>query len=253
MKRWWIGCSGFSYKHWKGSFYPEGVPQKKWFEYYCESFNTVELNVTFYRVPPLETFKSWYSRSPEEFRFTVKAPRLITHYKKFKNITSEVQDFYTIVNRGLGHKLGTVLFQLHPRFEFSEENLALVLKHLDGGFTNVIEFRHATWWNPTVYKEFKKQGVTFCGISYPNLPDDVLKTAPAVYYRFHGVPQLYKSSYKIDKLEQVASDIRSTRGVEDVYAYFNNDIDVFAIHNARALQSIVGQEIQHTHRTTLVL
>src|SRR5688572_24490259 len=112
MKTWLIGCSGFSYKHWKNRFYPEGLPQKKWFEYYCEHFNTVELNVTFYRVPKPETFKSWYDRSPRGFKFTVKAPRLITHYKKFRNITTEIQDFYNIVLNGLGDKLGSILFQL---------------------------------------------------------------------------------------------------------------------------------------------
>ncbi|MBT1702391.1 DUF72 domain-containing protein [Chryseosolibacter indicus] len=240
MKKWWVGCSGFSYKHWKGKFYPDNVPQKKWFEYYCENFNTVELNVTFYRVPTLETFKSWYTRSPEDFRFTVKAPRLITHYKRFKNITSEVQNFYGLVREGLADKLGTVLFQLHPKFEYSEANLELLLKHMDPSYNNVIEFRHASWWSAHVYKELKKANVTFCSISYPGLPDDVLKTASVMYYRFHGIPQLYLSSYNEEELSSIISDIKRQRGVEEVYIYFNNDIDVHAIHNARTVQQLAG-------------
>lgn len=240
MKKWWVGCSGFSYKHWKERFYPKEVPQRKWFEYYCEHFNTVELNVTFYRVPTLETFKGWYHRSPDEFSFTVKAPRLITHYKRFKNITTEVHDFYNLVKEGLGDKLGTVLFQLHPRFEYTEEHLMLLLKHLDPAFNNVIEFRHASWWNEAIYKELKQNNITFCSISYPGLPGTVLKTASVIYYRFHGVPQLYLSSYSDEALTQVVNGIKPLRGVDEVYVYFNNDIDVHAIHNAKKVQQLTG-------------
>jgi uncharacterized protein YecE (DUF72 family) len=242
MKNWLIGCSGFSYKHWKGRFYPKDVPQKKWFEYYCQHFNTVELNVTFYRVPKPAVFKSWYERSPNNFRFTVKAPRLITHYKKFKNITDEITRFYDIVSENLEDKLGSVLFQLHPRFEYSEENLELLLDHMDPAFTNVIEFRHASWWRENVYKALRKRQITFCSISYPGLPDDVVKTAPVVYYRFHGVPQLYLSSYSTQTLADVTAQIRALRGVNDVYIYFNNDIDVHAIHNARVVQTLVNSK-----------
>jgi uncharacterized protein YecE (DUF72 family) len=243
MKTWYVGCSGFSYKHWKGRFYPDDVPQRKWFEYYCEHFNTVELNVTFYRVPPPETFKGWYDRSPEDFRFTVKAPRLITHYKKFKNITTEVENFYRTVSKGLKEKLGTVLFQLHPRFEYTEENLDMLLKHLDSGFANVVEFRHASWWSQKVFTALKKNHITFCSISYPGLPDDVVKTAPVMYYRFHGVPKLYFSSYKQAALARITEVIMAQRGVQDVYVYFNNDIDVAAIRNAKVIQQLAGAGI----------
>ncbi len=245
MKNWLIGCSGFSYKHWKGRFYPEDVPQRKWFEFYCQHFNTVELNVTFYRVPKPAVFKDWYERCPDNFRFTVKAPRLITHYKKFRNITDEIDKFYDIVYENLRDKLGSVLFQLHPRFAYSEENLQLLLGHMDPAFTNVIEFRHASWWSETVYKALRKRQVTFCSISYPNLPDDVIRTAHSVYYRFHGVPQLYLSSYNTETLSAITAKIRALRGVNDVYIYFNNDIDVHAIHNARIVQALVKNK-SHT-------
>jgi uncharacterized protein YecE (DUF72 family) len=242
MKSWYIGCSGFSYKHWKGRFYPEEVPQKKWFEYYCQHFNTVELNVTFYRVPKPEVFRSWYERSPKEFKFTVKAPRLITHYKKFKNITTEIQNFYDIVSTNLDNKLGSVLFQMHPRFAYTEENLELLCSHLDPAFTNVIEFRHISWWQNDVYKTLKKNNITFCSISYPGLPDTVIKTAPAMYYRFHGVPKLYLSPYSKEQLAIISKAIKTQRGVTDVYIYFNNDIDVHAIDNAKTVQHLVNRK-----------
>lgn len=243
MKNWWIGCSGFYYKGWKDKFYPPGMPQRKWFEFYCEHFNTVELNVTFYRFPKLEDLKGWFKRSPDDFKFTVKANRLITHYKKFSNVKRETNDFYNTVSKGLGEKLGTVLFQLHPRIEYSEENLDRILETLDASFANVLEFRHESWWRTDVMKILKENNIAFCGISYPSLPDQVVKTSPIMYYRFHGVPHLYLSSYSEVKLRQISEDIKRYRGVEDVFCYFNNDIEVAAVSNAQTLQRIVSPSL----------
>src|SRR3954467_2196168 len=108
MLSWHTGCSGFHYHHWKNIFYPEGLPQREWFEYYCTQFNTLELNVTFYRFPNAALFKSWYKRSPETFSFSVKAPRLITHYKKFNDVKSLLTDFYGVTYNGLNEKLGCI-------------------------------------------------------------------------------------------------------------------------------------------------
>jgi uncharacterized protein YecE (DUF72 family) len=240
MKNWWIGCSGFYYKSWKGKFYPEGLAQRKWFEFYCNSFNTVELNVTFYRFPKLQDLKGWFDRSPMDFKFTVKAPRLITHYKRFHNAKRETQDFYETVNKGLREKLGCVLFQMHPQTEYSEENLDRILQTLDTSFVNVLEFRHESWWRESVYRTLRKHKLTFCSISYPGLPDDVIKTAPVLYYRFHGVPQLYLSSYSKKALAKISEELKHVRGVTDVYCYFNNDIEVAAVRNAYELQKMVS-------------
>jgi uncharacterized protein YecE (DUF72 family) len=240
MKKWWIGCSGFYYKHWRDRFYPKGLPQSKWFEFYCEYFNTVELNVTFYRFPTLQALQGWFDRSPDDFRFTCKAPRLITHYKRFNDSKSLADNFYETIDKGLKSKLGTVLFQLHPRMEYSEENLQKILDTVDTSFSNVIECRHETWWNAKAKSVLKEHDISFCGISYPNLPDEVVKTSPVMYYRFHGVPQLYLSPYSETKLRIIAEKINSFRKVEDVYCYFNNDIEVAAIANARTLQDIAG-------------
>ena len=109
---WHIGCSGFYYPDWKLKFYPEGLPQSKWFEYYSSKFNTLELNNTFYRFPQIAALQTWYRRSPASFLFSVKAPRLITHYNKFENSQPLLTDFYTAISAGLKEKLGCVLFQL---------------------------------------------------------------------------------------------------------------------------------------------
>lgn len=240
MKTWWIGCSGFHYEHWKEKFYPAGLPQTKWFEFYCQYFNTVELNVTFYRFPRLNDLEKWFNRSPQDFRFTCKAPRLITHYKKFNECKSLASQFYATLAKGLKDKLGVVLFQLHPRMEFSDENLERILSTLDLSFHNVIEFRHSSWWNDGVKNALKEHNISFCGISYPSLPDEIVKTSPVLYYRFHGVPQLYLSPYSETKLRLIDEKINSFRKVRDVYCYFNNDIEVAAIANARTLQRIEG-------------
>src|ERR1700744_2823019 len=121
------GCSGFSYKEWKGSFYPEGTPAKAWFEYYCSRFPTLELNVTFYRFPKAETFQSWYDRSPEGYVFAVKAPRLITHLKQFNDVGRLQQDFYEAAKKGLKNKLGPLLYQLPAKTEYKPATLRRIL------------------------------------------------------------------------------------------------------------------------------
>lgn len=233
MKRWWIGCSGFYYKHWRDKFYPAGLPQRRWFEFYCEHFDTVELNVTFYRYPKLAALRGWYDRSPGHFRFTVKAPRLITHYRKFQHAHREAADFYDLVGNGLQDKLGCVLFQLPPSLTYSPQALENIVHTLDPAFTNVVEFRHESWWNATVFQSLKVLGITFCGISYPALPDQVVRSVPVLYYRFHGVPKLYASSYSASMIKQVSGQMQKFRGIRDVFVYFNNDIHAAAIRNAR--------------------
>jgi uncharacterized protein YecE (DUF72 family) len=149
-----------------------------------------------------------------------------------------MHDFYDTITKGLGNKLGSVLFQLHPRIVYSEEKLVQIIEALDNGFENVIEFRHPTWWRPDVLNALKQNSISFCGISYPDLPDDVMKTAATMYYRFHGVPKLYLSSYTDQQLVHVVSQIKKSRKINNVYIYFNNDIEVAAVKNARTVQQL---------------
>ena len=112
--KWEIGCSGFHYKEWKGIFYPESLPQKEWFKFYAEKFNTLELNVTFYRFPVSKSLEAWYDSRPANFSFAVKAPRLITHYKKFSDCSHLIDDFYTLITKGLKDKLDPSCFNCRP-------------------------------------------------------------------------------------------------------------------------------------------
>ena len=215
---------------------------RRWFEFYSQHFQTLELNVTFYRFPQLSFLQNWYAQSPAEFIFSVKAPKLITHYKQFNNCQQLLADFYNTTANGLAEKLGPVLFQLPPRLAYEPGRLARILDSLDPAFINVLEFRHTSWWQPAVYEVLRQRGVSFCGQSHPLLPAAVVSTAPTLYYRFHGVPDLYRSPYSADFLGHVLGQVQAVAGLESAYCYFNNDIDASAIGNAQQLLAMRGRE-----------
>lgn len=231
---WHIGCSGFHYKHWKGTFYPEGLPQRRWFEHYASQFKTLELNVTFYRFPQLSTLQKWYGDAPADFRFSVKAPKAITHFKQFHGTADMLTSFYQTIKSGLQEKLGPVLFQFPPRFHYDEERLARVISQLDPAFDNVLEFRHPGWWRDDVFEQLRQRGISFCGMSHPDLPDEPIVTGPVAYYRFHGVPELYRSAYSDETLQGFVSKTEELKP-DNVWCYFNNDAAVAAIPNAKSL------------------
>lgn len=242
MVQWHIGCSGFHYKHWKEIFYPKGTPQRIWFEYYCEHFNTLELNVTFYRFPDISVFKGWYQRSPRDFSFSVKAPRLITHYKKMNDCEKLIDDFYVTVEDGLKEKTGCLLFQFPPRFNFTPERLDKIIKNLNPRFPNVVEFRHSSWWNAEVYKSLGKNKITFSGMSHPSLPETIVENTSLFYYRMHGVPQLYHSPYALEYLKSFVNEIDSSRKIKNAFIYFNNDVGGNAVKNAKEMIELVDKE-----------
>ena len=242
VMQYWIGCSGFHYKDWKGVFYPDKLPQSKWFEYYSTLFNTLELNVTFYRFPQLKFLENWYDKSKSEFQFSVKAPRLITHYKKFSGTESMLEDFYGTIRSGLKEKLGCVLFQLPTQSAFSLSYLETIVASMDKSFDNVIEFRIADWWNKKVYDLLSSNNISFCGISYPKLPDEIIANMETVYYRFHGVPKLYWSSYDNSFLQKVADTVCHAKKIKNCYLYFNNTASMAAIENGKWLNEYLQLE-----------
>ncbi len=237
---WNIGCSGFYYKHWRETFYPAKLAMSKWFDYYTRHFNTLELNVTFYRFPQLPFLVNWYNKSPAHFRFAVKAPRAITHFKKFTACADLLQSFYATINDGLQEKLGPVLFQTPPNYNFTEAKLEKIINALDPAFNNVLEPRHVSWWQPEVISILGQHQISFCGMSHPSLPDEVVQNTPLVYYRFHGHEQLYRSGYERAHLEKIANQISRNKHTKQAWLYFNNDVDTHAIYNARQMMDIAG-------------
>jgi uncharacterized protein YecE (DUF72 family) len=135
----YIGCSGYYYPAWKPGFYPDDLPKSKWFKFYSEQFNTLELNNTFYKFPTTASLKKLYHSAPADFVFSIKVPRLITHYKQMNDCHNQLLDFYTSVHEGMKEKTGAILFQLPARFSFTEDRLENIIKALNPSFSNVVE------------------------------------------------------------------------------------------------------------------
>jgi uncharacterized protein YecE (DUF72 family) len=235
-----VGCSGWFYWHWRGSFYPEEIPRTEWFRHYAENFDTVELNAPFYSWPTLATVKTWIQQAEhsDTFVYTVKVSELITHVKKFARTRELVLDFGFIADL-LGPRFGCFLFQLPPSFTFTAARLRAIVSQLDPARRNVVEFRHRSWWNDSVYRAFKNHGIIFCSCSGPRLPDELVRTADDIYVRFHGTSRWYRHDYTADELTSWAQRIRES-GAHQSWIYFNNDRDGHAIKNAKQLLSLLS-------------
>jgi uncharacterized protein YecE (DUF72 family) len=233
-----IGCSGWFYWHLKGSFYPTQMPTKDWFSHYAEHFRTVELNTPFYSWPTIGGVKAWSTQAEgRDMVYTVKVSELITHINKFEGTATLVRDFGYIADL-LGPRMGCFLFQLPPSYDYSPDRLHAILEQLDPSRRNVIEFRHASWWNEDVYGAFREAGAIFCSCSGPRLPDPVIRTADDIYIRFHGIEHWYRHDYSHGELMDWAHKIRDANA-KRVWIYFNNDFDGYGIKNATMLRDII--------------
>lgn len=233
---WRIGCSGFGYNEWDEFFYPAGLLPEDRLAYYARFFDTLELNVSFYRFPGKIFLRNLAAKVPPHFRFVIKAPRSITHIKQMNGVQEDLALFYKNVREGLGNYLGTVLFQFPPAFSYSDERLELLIYQLDNSVNNVIEFRHGSWWNTYVYDTLAKHRICFCSVSHPAMPNEVIVNTSFVYYRFHGVPKRYYSIYEEAFLQNITDAIRLHPDVEHSYMVFNNTATRAAIENAAFLQ-----------------
>ncbi len=239
-KRYYIGTSGWNYKHWKKYFYPEDIRIKDWFGYYCKYFNTVEINYSFYRWPKEETIRKWYDRAPAGFKYTIKAPRTISHTKRFKEPAEYLHRFYSLTSN-LRSKTGCHLFQAPPNFEYNEKNLERIINFLDNmdhRRKNIVEFRHRSWWNERIYRIFEDQNVVFCTVAGLSMPEDVVVTSDVAYFRFHGDD--YSTLYTEDEIEAYAQKMEDISS-RFIYAYFNNDYNAYASRNAQTLKKVLGE------------
>ena len=235
-----IGCSGFSYRHWRGTFYPEGLAQKEWFTHYCSIFSSVELNVTFYRTPSQETFRRWYQQSPPNFAFTLKGSRYITHVKRLMESEAPLDKLFAPA-RELREKLQVVLWQFPPQFKCNlqrlEEFLGLIERYQ---LRSTLEFRNESWLCPEVVELCEARNVSLCMADWPPYLDETPLTADFVYLRRHGLQGSYNGNYSSPELEKDARRIEHylKKGL-DVFIYFNNDAGGAAPINAIELAEIV--------------
>jgi len=229
-----IGCSSFQESRWKGIFYPEDLPRRRYFEYYATRFDTYEMNSSFYKFPTPERIKKWYDESPSGFLFSVKAPRLLSHFRKMDNCERELSDFYNAASE-LNEKLAVVLFQFPGQFHYSPERLEKVTGCLSGNFRHAIEFRHESWWREDVFETLKKTNTAFSGVSYPKLDESPVVTADFLYYRFHGNRRLFYSGYSDDELDDFAAKVKSLKP-KSAFIFFNNTAAPAGVENALSLQ-----------------
>jgi uncharacterized protein YecE (DUF72 family) len=232
-----LGTSGWSYPGWSALFYPEDLSSKDWLDFYSRHFDTVEINMTFYRFPKPETLRGWLDKTPPHFVFTLKANRQITHLKKIRDVYHEVRYFYILAN-SLKEKLGCILFQLPPSIRFDLPLLEDFLATLSPEYKNVIEFRHESWYQENVYELFRSHKVTFCAVSSAKVPRTVVETADTAYFRFHGLTGEHRHNYADDELKEWAEAIKTVQAKE-CFIYFNNDYQAYAVENAKALENML--------------
>jgi uncharacterized protein YecE (DUF72 family) len=234
-----IGTSGWVYPHWRGLFYPQEVKQKDWFGYYARHFDTVEINNSFYRLPSPAVFDSWRKQAPPGFVYSVKASRFLTHVKKLIDPEQPLQAFFEgAVN--LKETLGPILYQLPPGWSPDIPRFRHFLDALPKGYSHVVEFRDVRWLTEEVFQLMEQRGVSHCiHDKYPlNIPSRI--TAPPVYIRLHG-DSAPAGDYTREALEAWAERIRAwnTQSL-DVFLYFNNDFEGYAIKNATLLKKLLG-------------
>ena len=236
-----VGCSGFNYPHWRGVFYPEGLPQRQWLSHYASVFASVELNVTFYRLPKPSTFAKWRLETPAGFVFSLKGSRFITHIKRLRDPEEPLERFFSAAME-LKEKLGVVLWQFPPRFRADRKRLRRFLKLLDGyPVRNTLEFREESWLGDETISLCREHNVPLCMADWPEFLVETPLTADFVYIRRHGHKGDYATEYGQGELAADAGRIRGyLEGGRDVFIYFNNDALGHAPKNASELTGMLG-------------
>lgn len=237
-----IGTSGWSYKHWKGDFYPATVKAADWFQYYTTQFSVAEINTSFYHLPKQQTVINWAEKSPPHFLFCPKLSRYITHMKKLRNVEEPLQRFFNLFEP-LEKKMGPVLIQLPPMVAFHYDVAEAFYEQLQRYKQHhfVLEVRHPTWLQKESLTLMAKYEIGLVIAESGNaFPYSEMVTAETVYLRFHGPGALYASDYSEEQLADYAAKCQHwLQEGHTVWAFFNNDIHGFAFRNAKRLKELL--------------
>ena len=238
-----IGTSGWTYDGWRGPFYPEEAPKKRWLQWYATQFSATEINGSFYRTPSLEAVQAWRDQTPADFRFAWKASKFITHWKRLSEKCKNSLELMETRLKVLGPKLGTVLFQLPPQFKANRERLAKFLKMLSKRRRYTFEFRHESWYEPPILELLRDRNIALCLSDHHDAPAPWEVTADHVYVRGHGPTGRYKDNYPPKTLQAWAASIRKWRrkGLA-VECYFDNDQKSAAPKDARRLIELIAAD-----------
>ena len=215
--KFWVGTSGFSYKEWKGSFYPEDLPNDQMLSYYGERLNAVEINNTFYRMPSRKVLTDWSGKVPDDFSFVLKASRKITHFKRLKEEAADELAYLLDVSAELGGRRGPILFQLPPNLKKDVERLRNFVTLFPEGFRSAFEFRNSTWFDEEVYDVLRDAGAALVAADTGGEDDP-----PVVATTSYGYARLRKEVYESGELTRWAEVFRD-QGWEDVFVFFKHE------------------------------
>jgi uncharacterized protein YecE (DUF72 family) len=233
-----VGTSGWSYDHWDGFFYPEGLPRSRWFDHYAERFSVVEVNYSFYRLPSESVIASWRNKAPEGFRYAMKGSRYISHQLRLKDTREPVSRFCGRA-QGLGEHLGMILWQLPGDLEREVSLLKAFLADLPPDLSHAVEFRHPSWLTAEVYAILQAHEVTLVWVSSSRMPRDFTITSDLVYARLHGLEGGYAHDYTREELVPWVDALRNRDG----FAFFNNDAEARAPANATLLRDLLQSTV----------
>jgi len=235
-----IGCSGWNYRSWAGDFYPRGCPPRRWLAHYATTFDTVEVNTTFYRLPNRDAVAAWVAQTPPAFLFTVKSSRYLTHMKRLTDLGRGVDRLWERLEPlTTSPKMGPVLWQLPENFHRDDDRLRAALERLPPG-RHAFEFRHESWFADDVLALLRAHDVALVIGDHPERPWQRHElTAGFTLIRFHYGRRGRRGNYGPSELEAWARRIAEWRAHADVFAYFNNDWEGFAPRNAMALAAML--------------
>lgn len=231
--RYLIGTSGYNYPEWRGSFYPEKFPTARMLAYYAERFSTVEVNYTFYRLPTEKLLDGWAQATPDDFTFTLKAPRRITHDSKLQRCEELTQTFCRTA-AALGAKLGVLLFQLPPNFKRHDDVFHAFLDWLPPGTRAAFEFRHESWHDEAVFAALRARNLALCIADSEKMSTPIVATADYAYFR------LRDEAYQPADVERWGTVISGMTGVRDAFVYFKHEEHGKGPEFARHLMNSLG-------------
>lgn len=247
MARFYAGTSGWNYGNWRGSFYPQDLPSKKFLSFYATRLDSAELNYSFYHLPRVSTYENWYAQTPPGFVLALKLSRYITHIKRLNDVKQPWNDFIAGA-RTLKEKLGPILLQFPPTFRGDEEHVARVEEFLgyaakDKALRLAFEFRHDSCYGAAMLSVLRRYRASLVIAHSSRFPvPEVIATGPFVYFRFHGPREWCSSCYSDQELGVWADRIRRfMKQGRDCYAYFNNDARADAAPNALRLRELVSK------------
>ena len=238
-----IGCSGWVYGDWRGTFYPQKLPQREWLRAYAERLDTVEVNSTFYRLPRPDAVANWVRQTPQEFGFAVKGSRYLTHIRRLQDRERGLERFYGgIAPLVESRRLGPVLWQLPESFHRDDDRLDGWLAALPAG-RHALEFRHASWWSDAVHDILRAHGAALVIADRKGpLFDAPVLTTDLTFIRLHHGARGRRGNYSDTELRAWASRIAELREHAEAWVYFNNDWEAFAPRNALRLRRLLVED-----------